>query len=205
MAERKTILAVDDMTENLTTLRTILQNYFDVRIAKTAKMALGIIETVEIDLILLDIEMPGMSGFQLLEKAYELNPKHKTIPVIFVTSHAAADMISAAINSGAKDYIVKPIKPDVLLKKIKAIIGLPEEQTAQNPLEYKLKNLRAVIASGDSAKIEIVMEELEQLTAEHATYIRERIQTIRKLINRFDYEAADRKLQEFLKSINRSA
>jgi putative two-component system response regulator len=198
MAERKTILAVDDMAENLTTMRTILQEYFDVRLAKTAKMALGLMETVKTDLILLDIEMPGMTGFQFLEQSHKDNPQHSDIPVIFVTSHADPDMITKAINSGAKDYIVKPIKPEVLLKKIDAIIGLPEKKNAQNPLEFKLKNLLTVIGSGDSTKIEILVEEMERLAVNQPVYIRERIQKIHKLTSHFDYEDASKKVKEFL-------
>jgi response regulator RpfG family c-di-GMP phosphodiesterase len=204
MAERKTILAVDDMAENLTTLRTILQDYFDVRIAKTAKMALSLMETINMDLILLDIEMPGMTGFQFLEQAHKDNPKHKDIPVIFVTSHADPDMITRAINSGAKDYVVKPIKPEVLLKKIDTIIGLPEKKNTQNPLEFKLKNLLVVIGSGDSAKIEIVAEEIERLAEDQPLYIRERVQNIHRLISRFDYEDANKKVKEFLVQISLS-
>jgi response regulator RpfG family c-di-GMP phosphodiesterase len=201
MAERKTILAVDDMAENLTTVRTILQDYFDVRPAKTAKMALSYLDTVNVDLILLDIEMPGMTGFQFLEQSRKIHPERKNIPVIFVTSHADPDMITAAINSGAVDYIVKPIKSDILLKKIDTIIGLPEKKSTFNPLEYKLKNLLAVIASGDSAKAEITAEELERLASSQPLYIHERAKNIHALIKRFDYEAASRKINEFLTNI----
>jgi DNA-binding response OmpR family regulator len=83
-----------------------------------------------VDLILLDIEMPGMSGFQFLEKMYQDHPDNKKVPVIFVTSHTDSDIITHALNAGARDYIVKPIKSEVLLKKIAAIITLPMRKTA---------------------------------------------------------------------------
>ncbi|MFP3043130.1 response regulator [Treponema primitia] len=202
MTKQKTILAVDDMAENLTTLRAILQDYFDVRLAKTAKMALSLMENVQVDLILLDIEMPGMTGFQFLEENRKTNPKHKNIPVIFVTSHADPDMITAAINAGAKDYIVKPIKPDILLKKIDAIIGLPEKNSARNPLEVELNKLLELIAAADSAKAEGIAEELEQLAADQIPAIREPVQRIHTLVSRFDYEVAAKKIKELLEYLS---
>jgi putative two-component system response regulator len=198
MAGRKTILAVDDMAENLTTIRSILEEYFDVRLAKSAKAALSLMGTVPISLILLDIEMPGMSGFQFLDNVRVAHPDDDPIPVIFVTSHADSAMINKAINAGAKDYVVKPIKADTLLKKIDAVIGLPEKKGVQNPLEFKLKSLISVLASGDSAKAEITAGELERLAAGQPFYIREKVENIHNLIKHFDYEIANKKVQEFL-------
>jgi DNA-binding response OmpR family regulator len=79
-----------------------------------------------VDLILLDIEMPEVSGFEYL-KQLQQNPQYSTIPVIFVTSHATREFFVAAINSGAKDFVVKPISADILKEKIRAILGDPEK------------------------------------------------------------------------------
>ena len=126
MTGKKIILAVDDMPENLMLLGSLLEKYFDVRLAKSADMALNILGRIKVDLILLDIVMPEMSGFEFLNLLYSRNSLNKKAPVIFITSHADLDVIGKAIKAGAKDYIVKPIIAETLYKKINAVIGIPE-------------------------------------------------------------------------------
>jgi CheY-like chemotaxis protein len=75
-----------------------------------------------VDLILLDIEMPGMSGFEALEHIKKL-PNAEHVPVIFVTSHVSTDLIAKALKSGAKDYIMKPFEPEVLIRKVYAALN----------------------------------------------------------------------------------
>jgi PleD family two-component response regulator len=122
MAEQETkkiILAVDDMPPNLTAMRTILSHDFDIRLVKSAGTALVMLNTVKVDLMLVDIEMPEMSGFELVDRMRN-NPEHpeqKEIPVIFVTSHETPDMVEQVVSRGA-GYVVKPVVPRVLLEKV---------------------------------------------------------------------------------------
>ena len=120
--QKKIILAVDDMAVSLTTIRTILQHEYDVRLAKSAALALEMLKQVKADLILLDIEMPEISGLEfvgLLKK----NPELKNIPVIFVTSHANPQFIDQAMAFEAEGYIVKPFIPEALVKRVKSVLG----------------------------------------------------------------------------------
>jgi len=120
--EKKIILAVDDMAVSLTTIRTILQHEYDVRLAKSATLALEMLKTIDVSLILLDIEMPEISGLEfvaLLKKSPEL----KNIPVIFVTSHANPQFIDQAMAFEAEGYIVKPFIPEALIKRVKSVLG----------------------------------------------------------------------------------
>ncbi|MDR2110126.1 MAG: response regulator [Spirochaetaceae bacterium] len=121
---KKIILAVDDMPVNLAALRTILQNDFDLRLAKSAHTALTMLNVIRVDLILLDIEMPEMSGFDFLERIRNNgeHPEFRDIPVIFVTSHVSPDFITRAITGGAKAYITRPVVPADLLRKITAAL-----------------------------------------------------------------------------------
>ncbi|MDR0668945.1 MAG: response regulator [Treponema sp.] len=126
MTEKKQIvLAVDDMPVNLATIRGILQNDFDMRLSKSARSALAMLNTVTVDLILLDVEMPEMSGFEFLDniKNNAEHPDLKNIPVIFITSHAGEDFMNRAAAAGAADYIVKPVTPQLLRDKIRAALG----------------------------------------------------------------------------------
>jgi putative two-component system response regulator len=119
---KRLVLAVDDMSMNLRTIKVTLDKYFEVRVAKSGELALSLLEYTKFDLILLDIEMPGMSGFELLELIKKL-PNVKDVPVIFVTSHVSADLIAQAIKRGAKDYVMKPFEPDVLVRKVHAVLN----------------------------------------------------------------------------------
>ncbi|MDR1307260.1 MAG: response regulator [Treponema sp.] len=118
---KKVVLAVDDMAVSLTTIRTILQHEYDVRLAKSAALALEMLKQIKVDLILLDIEMPEISGLEfvgLLKK----NPELKNIPVIFVTSHANPQFIDQAMAFEAEGYIVKPFIPEALIKRVKSVL-----------------------------------------------------------------------------------
>jgi signal transduction histidine kinase/CheY-like chemotaxis protein len=129
---KKIILTVDDMPANLTAIRAILRNDFDIRPARSARIAAAILDSVKVDLILLDVEMPEMSGFEFLEQLRN-NPRHpeqKDIPVIFVTSHANPDFISRAASGGARGYVLKPVVPAALVQKINSVLGAADTRQA---------------------------------------------------------------------------
>jgi CheY-like chemotaxis protein len=119
---------VDDMPLNLAAIRTILQNDFDIRLAKSAQTAFGILNIVKVDLILVDIEMPEMSGFEFVDRLRNdsEHPEQKNIPVIFVTSHETPDII-ARVVSGGNGYAVKPVGPQTLLEKVNSAIEAAEK------------------------------------------------------------------------------
>jgi putative two-component system response regulator len=127
---KKIVLAIDDMPMNLATIRTILQNDFDIRLAKSAKTALVMLNTVKADIILLDIEMPEMSGFEFLECLRNNTERSelRQIPVVFVTAHETPEFTAKAAASGAEDYVVKPIIPGILLDKVNAVLETAEKK-----------------------------------------------------------------------------
>ncbi|MDR1948098.1 MAG: response regulator [Spirochaetaceae bacterium] len=129
---KKIVLAVDDMPVNLTAIKNILHDDFDVRPAKSVKTALAMLNTIKADLILLDIEMPEMSGFEFLNHIRNDagQPEQKNIPVIFVTSHAAEDFIARANTCGVEGYVIKPIIPAVLLEKINSVFEAAEREAS---------------------------------------------------------------------------
>jgi putative two-component system response regulator len=122
MADKLIILAVDDTSMNLRTIKTILEGEYDVRLAKSGELALGILENTPVKLVLLDIEMPGMSGFEVIDEIKK-RPRSGNIPVIFITSHATPELIVSAYEHGAGDYIIKPVNPGVLEKKVRALLA----------------------------------------------------------------------------------
>jgi PleD family two-component response regulator len=120
--EKKTVLVVDDMSMYLRTVKVILEKHYDVLLAKSGGLALSILGTTRVDLILLDIAMPELSGFEILELIRHL-PDAADIPVIFVTSYVTTDLITRAMKNGARDYVMKPFEPDILLRKVFAAIN----------------------------------------------------------------------------------
>jgi putative two-component system response regulator len=129
----KTILAVDDMTSNLRTIKVVLEKDYHVLLAKTGEIALSILTLTDtpIDLILLDIDLPEMSGFDVLRKIRE-QPRVADTPVIFVTAHASGELLQAAGELDINDYIIKPILPSVLEKKIAAVLAAHASEIPPN-------------------------------------------------------------------------
>jgi len=122
MDQRAIILVVDDASANLQLCKGLLGDIYDVRLAKSGKMALEALKKVRPDLILLDIEMPDMSGFEVMD-AMNKNPDYKDISVIFVTSHATEKLVVKAVEHGAVDYVVKPFDANVLRTRIQEVLN----------------------------------------------------------------------------------
>jgi PleD family two-component response regulator len=131
---KKVILAVDDIIPSLKTTGKILENIFDVCLAKSIETASRVLKTTKVDLILLDIEMPEMSGFEYMEQL-QRTPQYRDIPVIFVSSHATREFFTQAISFGAKDFIVKPVSPKILIEKVCTVLGErpPETVSGEAP------------------------------------------------------------------------
>ncbi|MEA1924062.1 MAG: diguanylate cyclase [Pseudomonadota bacterium] len=117
MVRTRTILAVDDTVANLDILVDLL-NAYDVIEAAGGEEALEIVAEEEVDLILLDIMMPGMDGYTVCRKLKE-NEKTKDIPIIFITAKTDEDAIEKAYDTGGVDYVTKPFKPKELLARVK--------------------------------------------------------------------------------------
>ncbi|MDR2782386.1 MAG: response regulator [Treponema sp.] len=135
--DEKTILAIDDSPEILESLNGILGDDYDVRLAKTASAAWTALRLTEVNLILLDIEMPGMSGFDFLETIHTTRPEYKDIPVIFISSYADQETIDKALNMGAVGYIVKPVLPEDLRETLKGILNMPDFEKTTADLSEK--------------------------------------------------------------------
>jgi CheY-like chemotaxis protein len=122
----KVILAIDDNPVNLRTLAVVLEKRFEVIPVKSGMEGLRVLKARNIDLILLDIEMPVMSGFDFLDELRNL-PDKRAIPVICVTGHdATPEFISAVIRAGARDFVTKPIESDIILNKAAKALRITE-------------------------------------------------------------------------------
>jgi two-component system sensor histidine kinase/response regulator len=119
MNENLYILAVDDNQENLRIISNFLKDEgYKIALALDGKSALNILEENNIDLILLDIMMPEMDGFEVC-KIVKANPNISDIPIIFLTAKNQTEDIVDGFKMGAVDYIIKPFKKDELLIRVK--------------------------------------------------------------------------------------
>jgi len=116
--ERQKILAIDDDPMVLMLLADMLSPAYSLQLAKSAEDAEQLIDQNVPDLILLDIQMPGTSGFQFLQKIKK-SPSLSRIPVIIVSGHIEIEFVILAEQNGASSVVGKPIKKDDLLKKVK--------------------------------------------------------------------------------------
>ncbi len=121
-----TILIVDDTPENLSVLGELLQPAYRVRAANSGRRALQIARSVPApDLILLDIMMPDMDGYAVLAELRSA-PNTRDIPVIFVTAMDSTEDEERGLDYGAVDYIAKPLRPSVVLARVRTQIELKD-------------------------------------------------------------------------------
>ncbi|PCJ16146.1 MAG: hypothetical protein COB02_17055 [Candidatus Cloacimonadota bacterium] len=135
------VLIVEDTIENIKVLGAILKPLdCNIAIAKEGKTALSIAETKLPDLILLDVMMPGMSGFEVCEKLKE-NKKTKDIPVIFLTALAEVSDITKGFKLGAVDYVTKPFISEVLLARVITHLSISKDRKIIYNQKTKLQSL----------------------------------------------------------------
>ena len=119
MDSKKRIVAVDDSNVVLKMIKNVLDKEYELHPFLTGKRALEyMVQKDKIpDLIILDIEMPEMNGYEVLERIKKMDHL-EGVPVIFLTANNQKKQVIKAVTGGVKDYVVKPIDKDVLTKKI---------------------------------------------------------------------------------------
>ncbi|MDH5423889.1 MAG: hybrid sensor histidine kinase/response regulator [Gammaproteobacteria bacterium] len=122
--KQATILIVDDYPSNISVLERFLQaEDYKVLTADNGQTALGLCQDYDIDLVLLDIMMPGLDGYQVCEKLKEM-PATSHIPVIFITAKIDIESIVKGFNVGGADYLTKPVNFEEVNARVKTQIKL---------------------------------------------------------------------------------
>ena len=124
------ILLVDDEPTNLRVLRHVLQDHYKLSFARSGQDALKLVEKEDIDLILLDVMMPNMTGLEVCTHLKN-NPDTADIPIIFVTALKESDDEEKGFELGAVDYITKPIIPSLVLARVKNHLSLIRAATLE--------------------------------------------------------------------------
>jgi C4-dicarboxylate-specific signal transduction histidine kinase len=135
MENQSTILIIDDTEANVNTLMDLLDEKYDILASLEPKDGLELLDEEDVDLILLDIMMPDINGFEVC-KIVKSNPKTTDIPVIFITSKTDEDAIEKAYEVGGVDYITKPFKAREVLSRVHTHLYISEQK---HNLEDKIK------------------------------------------------------------------
>lgn len=119
MYPQATILVVDDAPENLQVLNAVLKDHYRVKVATSGERALALAAGGEQpDLILLDVMMPGMDGYEVCSRL-KSDPRTRSIPVLFVSARDEEQDEAKGLALGAIDYIVKPIRPSIVQARVR--------------------------------------------------------------------------------------
>ena len=143
-----TLLIVDDYPENLLSMRALLQRQdWQVMTAASGVEALGLLLEHEVDLVLLDVQMPGMDGFEVA-RLMRGSQRTRLTPIIFLTANEQSqDAVIKGYASGAVDYLFKPFDPQILKPKVQALLEHQRNRRALQHLSHDLEVARAFNAS----------------------------------------------------------
>ncbi|OGB72517.1 hypothetical protein C6P61_06555 [Malikia spinosa] len=179
------ILIIDDIPLNLEVLGASLAREYDVQFATSGAQGLALVQQQAPDLILLDVMMPGMDGYQVLE-ILKSDPATQSIPVIFVTARNDVECETRALEAGAVDFIHKPINPVLVRARVRLQLAAA---LAQRELQHSLSELRqaqgrlrvlsmateqspsAVVICGPNAAIQYVNPQFCQVTGYDAAEV----------------------------------
>lgn len=134
-----TLLVVDDEPTNIAVLGELLEDRYRIQVANSGDKALAILERGKLlpDLILLDVRMPGLSGYSVCERL-KANPRTAGIPVIFVTARDAPGDEEKGLKLGAVDYITKPFIPGIVRARVQTQINLKQKTDVIEKLNRNL-------------------------------------------------------------------
>jgi putative two-component system response regulator len=172
----KTVFVVDDSDTNLSMAEAVLENQYRIMTMPSAFKMFSLLEKVVPDLILLDIEMPEMDGFETIKKLKSTH-SYANIPVMFLTGRSDPGVEARVFEMGAVDFVTKPFSAAVLINRIKIhldIDGIIRERTAQfNRLQNGIVSVLANLVENrdngttghierTSAYIKILLEEMRK-------------------------------------------
>jgi len=174
-AERALILVVDDTPINLTLMSELLQDLYRVKVANSGERALKIAAATPPDLILLDIMMPDIDGYEV-SRQLKSDPRTQHIPVIFLTARSSVEDEQLGFELGAVDYIVKPISPPIVLARVKTHLTLKAAadflRDKNEFLEREVEQRTAEITAIQNATIRVVTSLAETRDQETGHHIR---------------------------------
>ena len=185
-------LLIDDMSENLFAIEAIIRRKdLEVLVARSGSDALDLLLVHDVSLALLDVQMPGMDGFELAELMRGVE-RTKHVPIIFVTAGARdPKRVFKGYESGAVDFLFKPIDPHILKSKADVFFDLAQQRRATSQIHEEILAMNEALVRGSLRQRELI-EVGDSLNVQLQSEIRER-----KLV-----EAEQEKLHQRLREAN---
>lgn len=173
---KATVLVVDDTPDNLVLISSLLKDLYKIKVANSGERCLKIAEEDHApDLILLDIMMPGMDGYEVCIRL-KSNPKTRDIPVIFLTAKVQTEDEQYGLEVGAVDYITKPISPSIVLARVKNHLALKAAadflRDKNEFLEHEVQKRTQEVMAIQDATIQVVTSLAETRDPETGNHIR---------------------------------
>lgn len=138
-SDKPIVVAIDDDPIILSSIISILSPHYEVQSFSSGSTALRFFASSHADIIILDCRMPEMDGFEVME-ALMRDPITARIPILFLTAIGDGDSEVRALNAGAKDYLLKPIKPQVLLRRVRLQLELRQYRDRMTSLVEEKTN-----------------------------------------------------------------
>ncbi|GGY87229.1 response regulator [Pseudoduganella plicata] len=110
---RRTILVVDDAPDSIMALCALLKGAYDMKVAVSGEAALRVLRGTTVDLVLLDVVMPGLDGYEVCRRI-RATPRLAHLPVVFLSAHDAPEDTARALAAGATAVLAKPVEPERL-------------------------------------------------------------------------------------------
>jgi len=207
MHKKYTILIIDDKSENLHYLNNVLKDYdYIIRATTDPTFALTSSESYPPDLILLDIKMPNIDGFEVC-KLFKKSPKLKEIPIIFISALDDVEIKVKAFEQGGVDYITKPFEKEEVLARVKTQLKIFEDnQTILNLLEQQDFFLKKIIHEMNTplSVISLNVDNLEREIGPRGQFeaIKASSKSLSSIYNDLYYLTKKKSIKKEIKSIN---
>ncbi|NGZ28837.1 MAG: response regulator, partial [Magnetococcales bacterium] len=134
--DKQTLLIVDDLPANIRVLAEILGEEYEICVVTSGEEALQLVATTHPHLILLDIVMPGLNGFQVCERL-QANEDTRSIPIMFITAHNDMESELQGLRLGAVDFIAKPFQPWVVKARVQSHLALSHAMASLRALSLR--------------------------------------------------------------------
>ncbi len=168
--KKHTILVVDDDKTNLQLVRSVLEDGYELQLAISGEMALRFVSRHRPDLILMDLMMPGMDGRETMRRI-RMEKANQNIPFVFLTASQEPDVETDCLNMGASDFILKPIVPKVLERRISHIMELDDfHKDLQAKVEEKTRQYQELALESIFAIVNII-EAKDVITEGHSVRV----------------------------------
>ncbi|MDR7334364.1 response regulator [Roseateles asaccharophilus] len=168
------ILLVDDEAESIKLMRSMLSEFVQVRFATSAIDALRQIRASRPDLVIVDFNMPGMTGLQLCEEL-QRDPMFESLPVIVATADRPTELECAALQRGAVDFLTKPLNRETFLARVRAHLRSHElasrlkeiVQSGDEPADADVAPARLLVVDDDVSAIRLIQKAVQGLGVVH--------------------------------------